>query len=1027
MVSVFVPGPISGQESIEVPLGAIGHVIGEAGYTIKHIQQITGAQIDSPRREEQSAESGTFRITGTRRAIDFARDRIQSIIAAWHAKQPSTDIPRKPGGTASPSSLSASSSLQEELREWEMVDHEALESCEDQDDGTYRMSVFSETPDTYINARLGRQSVAIAKAATVGDEHPIPINRHRSRNQSSDVPDMVSAASLPKILKKSRRDQLWPKRKRQKRKALLRIWAYLPPRARFQKAPYAFNRNGRPYKDYYEKLRRRLQRRYPEVYAKHEFPVKSTLQHMKTRMIATGRIVSQVETQDFEFETGMDSCGGEASLLLPPAESSPRGITQSSSESYVEIRAESAPSTSNKTDDSIVVRPQEDHFLGDLVDQGRASNEQTVLIGENVKFDFQRAQFLVEQLANMAGREEKVDMMHRVMCSIEAELGKMVSDAVRTKLLSTIWPADAASSTQEKGKGKAREDDGELPYHSFERTGSPRRQLFVHGTESPGVNGTSISPSKDIFNGRKVARQPYSTTDSSTNDSCSLRKRKSTNYTHVSPSETESARRKSQHQARIKYNTSSETTIEEGPPSTKRPSTQHIAESSTAKADKRSQGASVVSHRSESPQVSKVEKKAKGNNDKQMYEKRYNLGSVLATEASSNSGSRTSQADLEISLATREPTEIQRRHTGRHDDPVCLDSPVSEYSVLGKSCCIEMTSSREQTGRRDEDKIVGFKAISSGEGQGKGDSTRRSDPAISELNARMRAQSAPASASGHRSVAAASPQIRPPPEKQRTAQGERGHGEPVAPPRLNSSREPLHPTEKHSTAHRSSPAAVFPGASFTPINPVRGLVIRPSQFPRSNNSTTTTRNLPDSQFSVPRSDTNEFNGRSDIERPKLGSTHEDDVTAKASAASRNILETTSPQMRHAQHLEPPRNLRHSHRPTRLGRHEVQRPHPDMMRVPCFCQDLPRSFWEATDRLPQPKEINLGWRMWQEIVFSIQTTRLGGIVNVELVDFSREGNYTTPFAQQYIGSRPRTSKPVADASKYKSLPRSKSFQ
>lgn len=31
MVSIFVPGPISRQELIEVPLGAIGHVIGEAG------------------------------------------------------------------------------------------------------------------------------------------------------------------------------------------------------------------------------------------------------------------------------------------------------------------------------------------------------------------------------------------------------------------------------------------------------------------------------------------------------------------------------------------------------------------------------------------------------------------------------------------------------------------------------------------------------------------------------------------------------------------------------------------------------------------------------------------------------------------------------------------------------------------------------------------------------------------------------------------------------------------------------------
>lgn len=164
------------------------------------------------------------------------------------------------------------------------------------------------------------------------------------------------------------------------------------------------------------------------------------------------------------------------------------------------------------------------------------------------------------------------------------------------------------------------------------------------------------------------------------------------------------------------------------------------------------------------------------------------------------------------------------------------------------------------------------------------------------------------------------------------------------------------------------PSTTFFPAEFTPTNAVRGLAspISSPQVSIGKGAATHKRNLPDFVPTGPRADR--------YRQTRVPSTCANRDTRSTFATSFKTVDSITPLRQQPQNPQPFLNIKPLQPPSRLGRYQMRHPHPDMMPVPCFCQDLPRAFWEATDRLPEPNEINLGWRVWQELVFSIQTTR-----------------------------------------------------
>lgn len=81
MIPTFTPGPLhGGRKSIEVPREAIGYVIGEDGFTIKHVQTSTGARIVSPAHNTDTTAPGKFCISGKPEAVDLALGNCENVI-----------------------------------------------------------------------------------------------------------------------------------------------------------------------------------------------------------------------------------------------------------------------------------------------------------------------------------------------------------------------------------------------------------------------------------------------------------------------------------------------------------------------------------------------------------------------------------------------------------------------------------------------------------------------------------------------------------------------------------------------------------------------------------------------------------------------------------------------------------------------------------------------------------------------------------------------------------------------------------
>lgn len=81
MVSVFRPGPLpETRRSIEVPREAAGYLIGERGFTIKQIQNSTGARVVAPPYNANNSVPCHFWILGNSKAVDLALGELENVI-----------------------------------------------------------------------------------------------------------------------------------------------------------------------------------------------------------------------------------------------------------------------------------------------------------------------------------------------------------------------------------------------------------------------------------------------------------------------------------------------------------------------------------------------------------------------------------------------------------------------------------------------------------------------------------------------------------------------------------------------------------------------------------------------------------------------------------------------------------------------------------------------------------------------------------------------------------------------------------
>lgn len=143
--------------------------------------------------------------------------------------------------------------------------------------------------------------------------------------------------------------------------------------------------------------------------------------------------------------------------------------------------------------------------------------------------------------------------MHRIMCSVEAALEKTIPEVARSKMSSTIFPTDAVSSTQKKGKGRAREVSEATTQEPSGDSASSQRRKFVNGAEDPPANANTapVVWKKNKHKGKETARQSSRTTSSlPSEESRPSEKRKYTSSTEEPSAESESARERRKDKAR---------------------------------------------------------------------------------------------------------------------------------------------------------------------------------------------------------------------------------------------------------------------------------------------------------------------------------------------------------------------------------------------------------------------------------------------------------------------------------------------
>lgn len=228
--------------------------------------------------------------------------------------------------------------------------------------------------------------------------------------------------------------------------------------------------------------------------------------------------------------------------------------------------------------------------------------------------------------------------MHRIMCSIEAELGKMVPDAFGCDMLSIILPTEAMSFTQSGSKGKATEGGPEAATNVLSGNTRPvRQQLSVNGAERPSSNLTSAPQTTSKAKGKDPIRDSSSSTSNlSPEDLRPSKKRKVSRSTEVPAREALSAQKHPEM-------ASSKTTSGEPLASKKHEYSQNGDETSSKKSKKRRHEASVISGQSDETQASEVGRKSRDRRDKRRHEKRRSSASAFSSKLSSNRDSQESQ------------------------------------------------------------------------------------------------------------------------------------------------------------------------------------------------------------------------------------------------------------------------------------------------------------------------------------------------------------------------------------------------
>lgn len=88
---ISLPSQAVTTRTMKIPAQHVGRVIGKNGQTIRHIQELSGAQIDLPKESRPGEDFRVLTITGTEAEVDYCSQILQIKIT-----------PREEGGAAGP-------------------------------------------------------------------------------------------------------------------------------------------------------------------------------------------------------------------------------------------------------------------------------------------------------------------------------------------------------------------------------------------------------------------------------------------------------------------------------------------------------------------------------------------------------------------------------------------------------------------------------------------------------------------------------------------------------------------------------------------------------------------------------------------------------------------------------------------------------------------------------------------------------------------------------------------------------------
>lgn len=519
--------------------------------------------------------------------------------------------------------------------------------------------------------------------------------------------------------------------------------------------------------------------------------------------------------------------------------------------------------------------------------------------------------------------------MHRVMCSIEAILGKMIPHTVKDNMLSTIFPADARSHAPPEGKGKARSREFSsiaATNLTLDKSKSSERPMLTGNAKDP----TTKLAATDQQDGKIESRQ----------NSASL--------SHSIPEKEQST--------------------------TKRKSNHDSGKTPTKKQRIHNSEVSIASEQSEATRLSKKEKKKHGKVRAQKPANSSLSASSTAPKSLSTSDNRNVEASCK---AVAVPCEIVKGPPKHSIASGPMKGNGSErIEDPGRS---QPKNQTPQSSDRDE--------------YGSKSSTSVAKHQLLVESSRNRAQSAPASASGRRSTPGDDSPAHLPRSREILPHKPRDH------PRVH---EDTASGTKLGDPEMSFAAKVRP-ITFTPINAVNR---SRETLPRSRITEHPRDTSASMSFKLPVPTGPRNTGSRACENHKDVAIRRDPYIAQRQnpdrlAASSGALHK-APNRQQQWTQDSTRKPIFPSQPTHRPKNETRRRDPDMVPVSCRCTELPKAFRDATDHLPEPQDIGLGYSAWYEFVEAIKY--YGCKEHKELTELCQQVKMTSQQANRRSQSR-----------------------